>query len=186
MNWKDITYLKSGSEIQKQAFKCLNTLQIFDLLAAHSPILTGTIPIGISIDSSDLDIACNYMDADKFEKKIQSLFGEQKEFKIQQKEKNGYWVVIATFNFQNFPIELFGSLFPPTSQNSYRHMLIEHRILQLLGEDFKQQIIHLKQNGLKTEPAFAKLFQLDGDPFQQLLEMDDLTDTEILQQWNRS
>lgn len=184
MNWKDISYLNSGSTIQKRAFKSLNDLQIFELLAEYSPILTGTIPIGISIDSSDLDITCRFMDADKFEKKMEILFGEQKEFKIQQKEKNGYWVVAASFTFQDFPIEIFGSLFPATDQNSYRHMLIEHRILQLLGEDFRQKVILLKQEGLKTEPAFAKLFKFEGDPYQQLLEIEGITDTEILQLWN--
>lgn len=186
MNWLDISYLNSGSAIQRRAFKSITKLQIFNLLAEYSPILTGTIPIGISIDSSDLDITCRFMDADKFEKKMESLFGEQEGFKIQQKEKNGYWVVVASFTFQNFPFEIFGSLFPPTDQNSYRHMLIEYRILQLLGEDFKQKIIQLKKEGLKTEPAFAKLLKLDGDPYQQLLDMEGVTDTEILQHWNMS
>ncbi|BAX79495.1 DUF4269 domain-containing protein [Labilibaculum antarcticum] len=186
MNWQDISYLNSGSAIQRRAYKSIMKLQIYNLLAEYSPILTGTIPIGISIESSDLDITCRYMDADNFEKKMKSLFGEQKEFKIQQKEKNGYWVVVASFTYQDFPFEIFGSLFPGTDQNSYRHMLIEHRILQLLGEDFKQKVIQLKKEGLKTEPAFAKLLKLDGDPYQQLLDMEGITDTEILQHWNIS
>lgn len=186
MNWQNISYLNSGSAIQKRAFKSLHELQIFELLAEYSPILTGTIPIGISIDSSDLDITCRFMNADKFEKKLESLFGEQKEFKIQKKEKNGYWIVVASFTYQNFPFEIFGSLFPATDQNSYRHMLIEHRILQLLGEDFKQKVIQLKKEGLKTEPAFAKLFKFDGDPYLKLLDMKGITDTEILQHWNMS
>ncbi|MDQ1769694.1 DUF4269 domain-containing protein [Labilibaculum sp. A4] len=186
MNWQDISYLNSGSAIQKRAFKCLNKLQVFNLLAEYSPILTGTIPIGISIDSSDLDITCRFMDADKFERKMENLFRDQTDFKIQQKEKNGYWVVVASFTYQDFPFEIFGSLFPPTDQNSYRHMLIEHRILQLLGEDFKQKVIQLKKEGLKTEPAFAKLLKLKGDPYQQLLNMEGVTDSEILQHWNKS
>lgn len=186
MNWQDISYLNSGSAIQQKAFRSLQKLQIFNLLAEYSPILTGTIPIGISIDSSDLDITCRFMDADKFEKKMENLFGQQKGFKIQQKEKNGYWVVVASFTFQNLPFEIFGSLFPATDQNSYRHMLIEHRILQLLGEDFKQKIIQLKKEGLKTEPAFATLLKIDGDPYLQLLDIEGITDTEILQMWNMS
>lgn len=186
MNWKDISYLNSGSAIQKKAFKSINELQILELLKEYSPIVTGTIPIGISIDSSDVDITCRFMDADKFEKKMSNLFGEHKDFKIQQKEKNGYWVVVASFTYQDFPFEIFGSLYPATDQNSYRHMLIEHRILQLLGEDFKQKVIQLKEEGLKTEPAFAKLFKFDGDPYLQLLDMEGISDTEILQHWNMS
>jgi len=184
MKWKDINYLKKGSAIQQKAYNCLTALQLFNSLNEYQPILTGTIPIDIAIDNSDLDIACRYLDADKFEHKLSSLYGKQPRFKIEQKEKNGYWVVIANFLYQDFEIEVYGSLFPVSSQNSYRHMIIEHHILQLLGKAFKQQIIQLKKDGLKTEPAFARLLQIAGDPYQGLLALASLTDKEITQLWD--
>lgn len=186
MNWQDLSYLNAGSVIQKKAFRSISELHIFNLLAEYSPILTGTIPIGISINSSDLDITCRFMDADKFENKMENLFSKHNEFKVQQKEKNRYWVVVASFTYQNFPFEIFGTLFPVTDQNSYKHMLIEYRILQLLGNDFKQKVIQLKQEGLKTEPAFAKLFNINGDPYQQLINIENIPDSQILQMWNMS
>jgi hypothetical protein len=49
-------------------------------------------------------------------------------------------------------------------------MLIEHRLLLKHGEAFKNKVIELKQNGLKTEPAFAKLLGIEGDPYEELLK----------------
>ncbi|RUT73189.1 DUF4269 domain-containing protein [Ancylomarina longa] len=183
MNWENITYLNFGSAKQQKAYHCLNELQLFEKLKEYYPILTGSLPIDISIASSDLDISCKYQDADKFENRLLSLFKNESHFTIVQKEKDGYWVVIASFLYQDFEIEIYGSLFPVASQNAYRHMIIESRILRLLGEDFKHQIIQLKKDGLKTEPAFAHLLQISGDPYQSLLAFESLTDAEIMKLW---
>ena len=48
-------------------------------------------------------------------------------------------------------------------------MIIEYKILELHGEVFRQEIIKLKSKGLKTEPAFAKLLGLVGNPYEELL-----------------
>ena len=37
---------------------------------------------------------------------------------------------------------------------------------------FRRQIIDLKKQGLKTEPAFAKLLALTGDPYVELLSFE--------------
>jgi hypothetical protein len=50
-------------------------------------------------------------------------------------------------------------------------MLIEHSLLTEKGEHFRQEIIKLKRQGLKTEPAFAKLLGLDGDPYKAILKL---------------
>ena len=49
-------------------------------------------------------------------------------------------------------------------------MIIEHKILQENDEKFRRDIIKLKERGLKTEPAFAKLLGLEGNPYQALLD----------------
>lgn len=182
-NWSDISYLKDGSPIQQKAYACLNKLGILDDLKDYNPILTGTIPIDISTKDSDLDIACKYIDADRFEQVVTSLYSKQSHFIIEQKEKAGYWVVVAKFKFEDFSIEIFGSLYPVAGQNSFRHMLIEDRMLQLLGEGFKKEVLKLKESGIKTEPAFAQLLNLEGDPFVSLLEMEAISDNDILNRW---
>ncbi|WP_421918197.1 DUF4269 domain-containing protein [Marinifilum sp.] len=183
-DWRNIIYLKSGSAVQFKAYNCLLNLGIFDSLAEYNPTLTGSIPIGISVKESDLDIACRFFDADRFERIVESIFGEYEGFKIEQKEKAGYWVVIANFKFEGFNIEIYGSAYPVTAQNSYRHMLIEDRILKLLGEDFNKEVIKLKELGIKTEPAFAKLLNITGDPYSGLLKLEGRSNNEIKRLWN--
>jgi hypothetical protein len=50
-------------------------------------------------------------------------------------------------------------------------MIIESRILKEKGIDFKEKIIKLKSSGIKTEPAFAKLLGLNGNPYVELLKL---------------
>ena len=47
-------------------------------------------------------------------------------------------------------------------------MVIEGRLLDLAGESFRHNVIELEQSGLKTEPAFARLLGLNGDPYEAL------------------
>ena len=78
---------------------------------------------------------------------------------------------MAKFSTQTFTIEFFGQNTPVQQQHAYKHMLIEHKILQKMGPEFKAAIIKLKKEGLKTEPAFAKLLGLTGNPYTALLEI---------------
>lgn len=81
--------------------------------------------------------------------------------------------MIANFQIDGFAIEIFGQNLPTRQQVSYRHMLIEYEVLIQKGESFRQKIIDLKKQGLKTEPAFALLLGLKGDPYQSLLNYND-------------
>ena len=60
INFENINYLESGNNTQRSAYSCLMKLNIFNELKEYKPILTGTIPIGLHIKSSDLDIICNF------------------------------------------------------------------------------------------------------------------------------
>jgi hypothetical protein len=40
------------------------------------------------------------------------------------------------------------------------------------GERFKNEVIKLKKQGIKTEPAFASLLGLPGDPYGALLKFE--------------
>jgi len=46
----------------------------------------------------------------------------------------------------------------------------EFQILEKEGEAFKHKIIALKKQGVKTEPAFAKVLDLVGDPYEAILK----------------
>ena len=83
---------------------------------------------------------------------------------------NNQETVIASFETAGFKIEIFGQNIPVREQNGYRHMITEYEILQSKGENFRREIIKLKQQGYKTEPAFGLLLGLKGDPYSALLD----------------
>ncbi len=173
-NFLNIDYLKQGNSRQQLAYKELLALEIMEKLEAHNPLLAGTIPIGIDISSSDLDIVCHCKDVYPFSKKLIDLFGKQKHFRIQTKLVSKVPTCIANFQGMHFPIEIFGQAISSMQQNAFRHMLIEHAILQEKDSIFTQKIIHLKKSGIKTEPAFAQLLGLKGNPYHVLLKLKEL------------
>ena len=172
MPFTNINYLQSGNARQQQAFRILTRHRVLEKLEAFDPILTGTIPIEIDIATSDLDIICYCPDLQAFRASVEAGFRDAPGFSMREKTTNGQACVVANFELDGFPIELFGQNVPTRQQNAYRHMLVEHRILQERGADFRQQVIALKQQGVKTEPAFAQLMGLEGDPYAALLQME--------------
>ncbi len=146
-----------------------------DILAPYDPILTGTIPIEIEIPASDLDIVCEVHDPENFTTILRENFGKYDRFDI----RGSGDTVVCGFRADGEEVEIFGSPVPSVRNNAYRHMLIEHRLLMLFGEDFRRQIIELKSQGLKTEPAFAKLLGLPGDPYAALLELEKTADDRL-------
>ncbi|MXN89890.1 DUF4269 domain-containing protein [Flavobacterium sp. Sd200] len=164
-----IDYLQHGTPRQKHTFRTLSEIGIIEKLAGYSPTLAGTIPINIDIDKSDLDILCHYTNADVFYKKVFDAFSHFQDFKIVKTTVNGTETVLANFYCNDFEIEIFGQPIPVHQQNGYLHMIAEYQILVKYGEPFRKQVIALKEAGYKTEPAFAKLLGLEGDPYEALL-----------------
>ncbi|WP_426486257.1 DUF4269 domain-containing protein [Flavobacterium sp. 2] len=169
IDFSTIEYLKSGNERQILAYETLVRNKTLEVLVEFDPILVGTIPINIDIENSDLDIICFWQNKDHFVKKVTSLFKNKSDFKIRKTIINEKESVIGNFKLDNFEIEIFGQNIPTKNQNGYKHMIIEHQILESRDENFRQEIIKLKQNGYKTEPAFAKLLGLKSDPYLELL-----------------
>ncbi len=171
-NFRNIEYLKHGNERQKLAFDEIKSYKIFEILEKYNPVLTGTIPIGIDLPESDLDIICECENHSEFKSYLSREFSDKKDFKIYSIEHYGIESTIAEFKTNNFLFEIFGQKIPTEKQNAYRHMIIENRILNEKGLEFKQKIKELKSDGLKTEPAFAKLLGLKGNPYIELLKLE--------------
>ncbi len=170
LNFLDISYLKTGNERQKEAYQILTANLILEKLNRFAPILVGTIPINIDIKNSDLDIICYIENKEEFLNTLQIHFQNEKGFVIAKSER--FNSIKANFFIQDFEIEIFGQDIPTQQQNAYRHMLIEHKLLMEKGEDFRLQVIELKKQGLKTEPAFAKLLGLQGEAYEELLMLE--------------
>ncbi|OCA76648.1 hypothetical protein BBH99_02765 [Chryseobacterium contaminans] len=172
IDFTKIDYLKQGNERQRRAYEILTKHRIFEKLEYYSPILAGTIPIEIDIEGSDLDLIFevdlkfeeDFLDDLMFSKFIP--YDVEVEYPI----VNGEKCITLNFMLEGFPIEIFGQNKPTTQQNAYLHMIAEHKILQEKGEEFKQKIIELKKQGIKTEPAFGMLLGLEN-PYEDLLKL---------------
>jgi len=170
MKFETITYLKNGNDKQQKVYALLTSHQLLEKLRPFDPLVVGTIPINIDIANSDIDIICFFSDQQDFIKTVTSHFKDEKGFIVTEKRENT--TVIANFWMDTFEIEIFGQTIPTRQQFAYRHLLIEHALLQERGEAFRQQIIALKQQGYKTEPAFAIALGLTGDPYTELLNFE--------------
>jgi hypothetical protein len=171
IDFTNINYLKSGTHRQQKAHSALVELGIFEDLKRFNPILTGTIPLDIDLPESDLDIICECQDHLEFVGLLWKLFANQDGFNVKSYNLNGVETTVAKFTTQNFTVEIFAQNIPTRKQLSYRHMLIEHKILKEKGEGFKSAVRELKSKGIKTEPAFARLLGLNGNPYEEILKV---------------
>jgi hypothetical protein len=156
----DVEYLLKGSAIQQAGYRAIVSSAILHLLRDFDPVVVGTMPLDLFVGTSDIDIICHFSEAEKF----QSVFHH-----TVRKELNGVDSVIASFEFDSFEFEIVGQPIPVRDQFAYRHMIAEWDILQVKGEVFRNKILALKKSGLKTEPAFAQLLGLQGNPYEALL-----------------
>lgn len=167
--FKTIDYLQYGNKIQKQAYDTLTRLSIMENLSEFKPILCGTVPIGINIEGSDLDVIMEVYDFRKFEQKIRLLFSNKEKFNIRNTVINNTPVVIANFFFDGFEFELFGQPQVVKKQYAFLHMVIENYLINNYPT-IREQVILLKKQGLKTEPAFCKVLGLEGNPYEELID----------------
>ncbi len=88
--------------------------------------------------------------------------------------------MICNFNVEEMEVEIYSTKEDTYKLASYRHMIIEDRLLNLGGKKLKYNVIKLKKRGLKTEPAFAKILNLEGNPYEQLLLLEEYNDKELI------
>lgn len=177
--WSDIQYLNYGTIKQIEAFHVLTELNVFEDLKTYKPLLVGTIPLDIDISGSDLDIICEVVEPDEFIGRLTTLYTMQECFTVRKSSIREIPSVVSNFNFNGFPIEIFGQPIPVFQQNGYLHMDIEERLLKIAGEQAKEGIRKLKKQGVKTEPAFCEYFQLEGEPYNKLISLRELSDVEL-------
>lgn len=178
-DFTNINYLKHGNIKQQNAYKVLKKLDIFNVLRKFNPILVGTIPINIDIENSDLDIVCEVYDFKEFQKIVEDRYSMFSKFHISNNSTDNETILTVNFYVEDIEIEIYAQSLDSCKQNGYRHMVVEDRILRLGGERTREEVVILKKNGLKTEPAFAKHLGLDGNPYDELLRLEECSDEEI-------
>lgn len=176
VNFKELTYLKFGNQKQQEVYKILTELQLMEKLREFDPILVGTIPLAIDLPESDLDVICYVSDLRQFREVIIERLGDTHKLHFSYSTNNEIENMVIQFTYKEWSFELFAQPIPTALQNGYRHMVVEHRILSILGDGARHSIIKLKRSGIKTEPAFAKLLGLDGDPYEHLLILSEWSD----------
>ncbi|MFE4712918.1 DUF4269 domain-containing protein [Paenibacillus sp. NPDC056722] len=177
--WLDISYLQQGTALQKEVHALLARLNVMNLLNNYHPVLVGTIPLGIQVEGSDLDIICEVHDLEAFAAQVGLHFGEMDKFSCESRIVAGIPRIKINFTVEGWLVELFGQPRSSREQNGYIHMVVEARVLNILGASFRRQVIELKRQEVKTEPAFARLLQLEGDPYQAMLELYKLPEMEL-------
>lgn len=178
-DWQNPSYLLHGSEIQRAAYFALVNAGIFKQLSAFSPVLAGTIPLGISIPGSDLDVLCCAPELDRFDTVLCYSFGQLTDFASYRYFIRDIPTIIAHFHLYGFPFEIFAQSVPVERQYGFRHLLVEARLLEIGKEELKKRVLELKLAGSKTEPAFAQILGLAGDPYDKLWELSWLSDRDL-------
>jgi hypothetical protein len=178
--WAAIQYLQAGSPAQQAAYLVLQRHAVLHKLQAYSPCLVGTFPLDITVAGSDLDIICEVHDFGQFSQLVGQHFSWCPAYAARWLQLNGIPSLVISFYLDEFEIEVFGQPLPPAQQAGYRHLVVEARLLAVGGPALREKVIRLKTNGLKTEPAFATLLSLPGDPYQALLDLAPCSDQALL------
>lgn len=176
-DFRDWSFLAHGSVDQRRAFAVLSHHRPFDRLAGADSVLAGTFPIDIAIDGSDLDILVA-ADPTGFAPTLDAGFGGQAGYARRMIRVTDGPALVATFTLDGLPVEIFVQDVPVERQMGWRHMLVEARLLSL-APSLRGPIRALKAAGIKTEPAFAQLLGLDGNPYQALLTLEGQSDATL-------
>lgn len=180
-----IDYLQNGSTRQQRAYASLRELDILSRLASFStdglgeaPALVGSLPLDLALDSSDIDIVVYATDLKSFGTVLKSEFGELEGFRSSRGIVLGVPTLMTEFIFSGETYEIFSQATLVPRQNAVIHLLVEERLLNLGGPEFRRQIVDERQLGAKTEIAFGNVLGL-ADPYRELLGLEDLSDNEL-------
>lgn len=172
-DFRTIAYLQEGTSTQQAAYDILSMLGVLETLAPYDARLAGTIPLEVDIPGSDLDILCQVSEAqmDAFAALMRQAYRHLPGFTLARKRRYGHAVILCDFSFRDFPIQVYGSPTPVDAQRAWVHLLAEAHLLAQAKPEDRTAVRALKLAGIKTEPAFAQVFGLEGDAYETLYEM---------------
>ncbi|MTI11291.1 DUF4269 domain-containing protein [Curvivirga aplysinae] len=162
----------------------LSRLNLLEILKEFTPAVIGTPPLDIEIELSDIDIACYTKDLDGFQAHLNDHLGHLKQFQSHRYIRNQVPTVLTSFHAYEWEFEIFCQNIPVCYQWGVRHFHVEQRLLSL-RPSLRKKVINLKQQGIKTEPAFAQILGLTGDPYQAIVDLETLSDEDLLEFLNR-
>jgi len=155
-------------------------LRLLNRLSQFDPVLIGTPPLGLAIETSDIDIACHCAELSDFADTVAREFGQMPAFHLRTIEHLNAPSVVASLFAKGWDIELFCQALPTPAQAGVRHFHVERRLLDL-APALRPMVLRAKMQGLKTEPAFARILGLSGDPYEAVLDLETWTDEALLE-----
>lgn len=159
--------------------KVLKDSQVLKILREYTPLIAGTFPLGLHVENSDLDVIVSVSDLKAFADLMTKEFSHLKDFQLFNEIIDGEPALRVHFLVHNIPVEIIGQKTASVRQTAYLHFLLEERILKLNSSYFRTQIRMARDQGLKTEPAFAKVLKIAGDPYKELLRLQGLSNADL-------
>jgi len=111
---------------------------------------------------------------------LSQKFGSQSFFKTRYQVVDELETLTVNFKLAGVPFEIFAQDKPSVTQQAYLHFLIEERLLKLGGTGFKEKVLAARKNEIKTEPAFAAVLGVKGDPYLELLKLQKLSNLDLM------
>jgi hypothetical protein len=172
MKLLDFENLAKGSAQQRQAYEALQKIELFQGLSSYSPLLVGAIPLGVDIESSSLEVVCSADNLEGFAAKATELLSSQESFYCEHKILRARPAVLVSFRSGGFTTRILAQDVSSFTQNAVVQMLVEARLLAFAPSEVRDEIRVLKRQGLSTEQAFVRCFDLDmvlnkKDPFEK-------------------
>ncbi|WP_272917293.1 DUF4269 domain-containing protein [Halobacillus litoralis] len=116
--------MENGSRKQRRAYEVMEDLGIIKNYLSFHPVLCGTIPIGIDVENSDLDIIMEVYDLPSLEQRLIKDYEQMEGFRLQRKTIREREVMKANFLYKGFEFEVFAQPQPVHEQHAYLHMII--------------------------------------------------------------
>lgn len=154
-------------------------LRILDFLGRYQPVAIGSLPLGIGIEGSDLDMALYAPDLGRAARDILAAYGGRRGFTLARKKDFDAPALVARFETRAWPVELFCQPIPVAAQYGWRHFAVEARALHAGGAALAKAVRRLKRGGHNTEAAFCELLGIAGDPFRSLLTLEGLSEEDL-------
>ncbi|WFU16226.1 DUF4269 domain-containing protein [Bradyrhizobium sp. CB3481] len=157
---------------------------VLDVLRAFDPRVVGTLPLGLSVPGSDVDIVCHASEPTVLAEAIWAHYRCCDGFALYQ------WLaqerpLIARFEWGGWSFEVFGDHRPVDQQRGWLHFEIERRLLVLDDGRLRKAVARQRSQGVKTEPAFAAVLGIPGDPYLGLLDLAGETDAQLRRRLSR-
>ncbi|MBX3018556.1 MAG: VOC family protein [Bdellovibrionaceae bacterium] len=173
-------------ESHTRAAAALKNSRILEDFASFRPLVAGTFPLGLDTLTSDLDLLFVASDLDALDLELRRRFATCVSFRQQRLTVDELTTSITNFVMDDVPFEIFAQNREPVLQRAYRHFLIEEKLLKYGGEKLRDRVVQARARGLKTEPAFGEALGLQGDPYLELLQWQELSVGELRQRLERA